>query len=282
MPYVQGGTSQGNSGRPEVVDVFHSGNVFANNVPIALWQAPISSASIAYDVAVPQLSSADLDQTAVQEAAQLTSQPMPATAVAQGAIEADYQGTPSTAVTTSTGEISTATSSDIVTWLSARLDEAGRGMWTRQSPPAGKGAAISPGNPNITGIWSSIGLSAYSNNDQTAWCMGFVNFALKQCGYRWCKEASARSISANPARWNAKQIPLDQGEPGDIALWSYSHVNFIYKNLGGKYTFVGGNQGGKEKSNNNPQTSTVSESWGGGYKAPGDGSLVSIWRPSKE
>jgi hypothetical protein len=274
MPFI-GGTSG-------ISDVYHSGNVFANNVPIALWQAPISSAAVAYDVPVPQLSAADLNQEAVTQAAQLTSQPMPPSAVSQGAIEADYQGTPTASVTTSTGEITTATSSDIVTWLSARLDEAGRGMWTRMSPPVGKGPPVPPGNPNIMGIWTAIGLTAYASNDQTAWCMGFVNFGLKQCGYRWCKEASSWAIRNSPARWNAQTIPLDQGQPGDIALWSYGHVSFLYKNLGGKYTFVGGNQGGKDRSNNNPQASTVSESWAGGYRPPGDGSLVGLWRPSKE
>jgi len=40
MPYIQGGTSQGNSGRPEVVDVYSSNNVFANFVNIALWNDP--------------------------------------------------------------------------------------------------------------------------------------------------------------------------------------------------------------------------------------------------
>jgi hypothetical protein len=40
MPYIQGGTNQGNSGKPEVSDVYHSSNVFANNVPVALWDLP--------------------------------------------------------------------------------------------------------------------------------------------------------------------------------------------------------------------------------------------------
>jgi len=40
MPYVPGGTSQGNSGLPEVQDVYHSPSVFANFVNIALWNDP--------------------------------------------------------------------------------------------------------------------------------------------------------------------------------------------------------------------------------------------------
>jgi hypothetical protein len=40
MPYVAGGGPQADAGSPEVLDVFHSGNVYANFVPIALWQDP--------------------------------------------------------------------------------------------------------------------------------------------------------------------------------------------------------------------------------------------------
>ena len=40
MPYVRGGTSQGDSNQPEIIDVYHSNNVYANSVAIALWQPP--------------------------------------------------------------------------------------------------------------------------------------------------------------------------------------------------------------------------------------------------
>jgi hypothetical protein len=40
MPYKTGSTTQGRSGRAEVLDVFHSPDVYANNVNIALWQPP--------------------------------------------------------------------------------------------------------------------------------------------------------------------------------------------------------------------------------------------------
>lgn len=40
MPYVPGGTSQGDSGLVEVQDVYHSPNVFANFIPVALWDSP--------------------------------------------------------------------------------------------------------------------------------------------------------------------------------------------------------------------------------------------------
>lgn len=40
MPYIKGGGAQKNSGLPAVSDVFHSDNVYANFVPVALWQDP--------------------------------------------------------------------------------------------------------------------------------------------------------------------------------------------------------------------------------------------------
>lgn len=276
MPYIPGGG--------KISDVYHSTNVYANNVPVALWQPPGASAAFASDVAVTAVPSISISVNAVSEAASLTSAPMPADAVAANAIESSYQGTPTDAVTTSTGAVTTVVSTDFVGWMAARIDEGNRGMWTRQSPPQGSGPAVSPGNTNITGIWTAIGLSNYASNDQTAWCMGFVNFALKQNGYVWCSEASAIAIKNKPERWNATPITdLTQGQPGDIALWNYSghnHVNLVYTASDGKYTFCGGNQNGKSVSNN-PQNSCVSQSWPGGYHPPGNGTLIGLFRPSQ-
>jgi len=56
MPYVAGGGPQLAGGSPEVLDVFHSPNVFANNVQIALWQDPVESAiaaAIAFEINHP-------------------------------------------------------------------------------------------------------------------------------------------------------------------------------------------------------------------------------------
>jgi hypothetical protein len=47
MPYIKGGGKQKDSGLPAVSDVYHSTNVYANFVPIALWQDPKGSESAA-------------------------------------------------------------------------------------------------------------------------------------------------------------------------------------------------------------------------------------------
>jgi hypothetical protein len=47
MPYVQAGSPQADYGGAGVVDVYHSPNVLANFVPIALWQDPAGSGTAA-------------------------------------------------------------------------------------------------------------------------------------------------------------------------------------------------------------------------------------------
>lgn len=276
MPYIPG------SGK--INDVYHSGNVYANSVQIALWLPAGQSSAFVNDVAVDAivLDAPIIANIAASDSA-YTANPdnyeMPSEAVAQGAIQPTYQGAPAE-ITTSTGTISTPTASDLIPFLAVRLDEADRGMWNRTYAKTGVS------NPNIISIWSSIGLTQFTT-DVTPWCMGFVNFALKACGYYWCSEAGAIAIANNPIRWHATSVPLTQGQPGDICVWNYSgakHVNFIYTANSGSYTFVGGNQSGKSPHNNNPDGSSVSIGWPGGWttaKNTDKATLMSIWRPSK-
>ena len=289
MPYIQGGGDQKDSGLPSVKDVYHSSNVFVNNVAVALWQAPGNSSAFSSDVAVAQLTFAEIDVAALTASQILDNQyesnprpfAMPSDAVAQGAVEPYYQGTPEP-ISTATGVITTATfDGGLIEWLTARLGEADQGMWNRTYQATGVN------NSNILSMWEGIGLGDVFTSDTTPWCMGFVNFGLKQCGYKWCPEAAAASIQRSPTRWSATSIPLDQGQPGDIALWQYgngNHVNFIYSVTNGKYVFVGGNQSGQSASNNNPSRSSVTKSWPGGWSQtnnkPGS-RLVGLWRPTQ-
>ena len=286
MPYIQGSNQQQQSSLPSIQDVYHSPTVFINNVPVALYQNAGQSSAFNGDFAVSPVTITTSTQSkfASNDAA-YTANPaafaMPADAVAQGAIQPNYQGTPPATLTTSTGTITTATfTGTIVSFLSARLDEAARGMWNRTYQTTGVS------NPNIMSIWTSLGLSGTFTTDTTPWCMGFVNFTLKECGYRWCSEASAIAIQLNPARWHATSISLNAGQPGDIALWNFNganHVNFIYTVNNGSYTFCGGNQNGHTPNSNNPSNSTISNSWPGGWtqasNKPGS-ILVGLWRPT--
>jgi hypothetical protein len=275
MPYIPGG------GR--ISDVYRSGNVFANNVPVALWLSPGGSASFAgvdVDIAVNIPPNAQIEiaqQTDALVAAQIAAPTAPnqfykAEAAADG-VKGNYA--PVDDQTIGDGQISTATNAaDIVTFLKRTMEEAGRGMWRE----TGQAGGVS--NKNITGIWTSIGYPSSGPwvSDQTAWCMGFINFGLKCLGYKYVQTASAAAITTSPERWGAVQVPKDQAQPGDIAFWSYRHVNFVYTANNGKFSFVGGNQ--SPKASNNPNDGDVTNSWPGGTTASNP-TWVSCWRITK-
>lgn len=292
-------------GVPGIEDVYNSPNVFANNVEIALWLAPAgtgifgislkdltitlptqdtddaieliqdyTSAQVARDPATQEIILDGSGQPVISDAPNQYYNPD----AAAGGVKGNYAGTPKVSNPDSVPPsriASDPTASDIIPFLTSRLAEAGHGSWRE----TGQGGRAS--NPNITGIWNNLGFPSSSpwTTDQTAWCAGFVNYALKNSGYRYVQTASATLITTNPEKWNAKQIPKDKAQPGDIAYWSYGHVNFVYTANNGKYTFVGGNQtptGGT----NNPNDGDISISWAGGTTA-NNPHLVSIWRPSR-
>jgi hypothetical protein len=275
MPYIPGG------GR--ISDVYRSRSVYANNVPVALWLSPGGSASFAgvdVDIAVnipPDAQDEIAQQTNALVAAQTAAPTAPnqfykAEAAADG-VKGNYA--PVDDQTISTGTVSTATNAaDIVTFLQRTMEEAGRGMWRE----TGQAGGVS--NPNIVGIWKSIGYPSSGPwvSDQTAWCMGFINFGLKCSGYKYVQTASAAAITTSPERWGAVQVPKDQAQPGDIAFWSYRHVNFVYTANNGKFSFVGGNQ--SPKASNNPNDGDVTNSWPGGTTASNP-TWVSCWRITK-
>lgn len=162
--------------------------------------------------------------------------------------------------------------SDIPTFLANVLREATK--WTRKSAPLGP-----KGNVNIVECFKQCG--APQLGEDTPWCAAFVSFVLKQCGYKCNGELNAFKFLNNRAAIGATLIsdPL-QAEPGDIAIWSYGHVSFVYTKSGGKLTFCGGNQSGASPLNNNPSGSSVTIAWPTGW-SPSNGSLLGIVRPVK-
>ena len=204
--------------------------------------------------------------------------PALAKAQAEGGVKENYPGTPDT-----TGLIDqeppkkcepdhTAT---VIPFLQKCLAEAARGAWRE----TGQGGA--PSNPNIVGIWKTLGFpsSGIWASDQTAWCAGFVHFALKESGLPYLKEAGARQTIARAGEIKMEKIAIKDMQPGDIVLWSYSHVNFCYTANGGKYTFVGGNQTPDDKTKtNNPSDGSITVSWKSGWTQD-KGQIVAVIRP---
>jgi len=193
-------------------------------------------------------------------------------------VKQNFPGTPQGADGESLIDTDVVLASDIPSLLSQNLDEAAKGIWEE----TGMGGRAS--NSKITGIWKELGYpqSGAWLTDQTAWCMGYVNWVLKRCGYRFVQTAWAFDIRDKTAAYKAAKLPLNQGQPGDIALWSYGHVNFIYTASSGTYSFVDVNQRSAAKNVNHPSSGSVTRSWPSGYRTPGDNSLIGIFRPVKE
>lgn len=284
MPYKVGNG-------PPILDVFSSDNVFINGVKVALAgqgeNAALPDASAAFS-GVPQDDYVDVPEEKTTAAAETTADYIanPDKYYNQDAADAEvkpnYPGTPDDGdAGEAVAPLTIAGAKDLIPWLAARLKESDRGLW------AETGMGGNPSNPNITGIWKNLGFGTSSpwNTDQTAWCAGFVNFALKSCGYRYVPSAKAYGIRDNPSKWGASEIAIDQGQPGDIVVWNFSHVAFIYTAGGGggigpPYSFVGGNQSGGETTNNNPTKGNLTNNWKGGW-TPAKGKISKIYRPVK-
>ena len=274
MPYQQGGTPQKDSGLPEVQDVYYSPNVFANNVAIALWQPAGSSAAFAHVAADPAVTiSPEAQKAADAKTSSYIANPgasYNADAAASG-VKGNYNPPPEDAGDAPEQPASSsATAADIIPFLTQILGESKRGMW-RESGQGGK-----PSNPNITGLWKTLGIGTTGAwaTDQTAWCAGFVNFALKSSGYKYYQSAGAKQTAGKMT-----PVPAASVQPGDICLWPFSHVNFVYTRSGNKVTFCGGNQTPQSGSNNNPSDGDVTISWPSGYDLGKSGPVY--YRPSK-
>lgn len=144
---------------------------------------------------------------------------------------------------------------DIQAFLSQCLSEASQGSW-RESGQNGKAS-----NPNIVGIWPYIGVTknpptgAWAT-DQTAWCMGFVQFTLKNCGYKYYTTAGASQIADPKCGTSLVTSDINEvatkGQPGDIFLYGRSggsgHVCFLYQLESPSGGFVGWSQVGGNQS----------------------------------
>jgi uncharacterized protein (TIGR02594 family) len=161
-------------------------------------------------------------------------------------------------------------------FLSQVLAEANNQQWDET------GDRSSTSNGNIINIWRELGFpdTAYWQTDQTPWCAGFCNWVLKRTGYKYMQSARAYDFRDKTNVYGGVPVPLDAGQPGDIVVWNYSHVNFIYTSPSpGVYTFVGGNQSDTASAtNNNPSGGTITNSWKGGWRQS-NGRISGIFRP---
>jgi hypothetical protein len=281
------GPRQQNSTEPAIDDLYKSPSVFVNGQPVVLYSEASSNGgsaniSVAAALSIPEIT--PLAQPAEVGSTITVSGDKPAS-VALPSTDAPPATPPPGLVVQTNG--------DIKAFLDARLAEAQ--AWTRGQAPLGPG-----GNQNIVGIFKDLGCAAWAQTEATPWCAGFVNFVLKNCGYKYTQDLGVDALYDNPGKWGGT-IKYKRGDPnytnwqsatpGDVCIWDYgpkpphhtSHTNFVYANLGSTLQFCGGNQGGKATNNNNPSNSSVTNGskWSPSSDKPGSYSLMMIFAPKK-
>ena len=167
-------------------------------------------------------------------------------------------------------------SANIYNWLTKQLDLAKYGYWRETGVEiSGK---IQPSNPNITDLWRNLGFvrDFWNLSDQTPWAMAFVNYGLKQNGYRYVQTPHPRDLEIRFDDYRFTRVNPADAQTGDIVLWANDHVNFVYENRSGTLVFVGGSQppaGGLDIGDGRIGDVSVVDSGG----CP----IVAILRPSK-
>lgn len=247
MPYVPGGTSQGDSGLAEVADVYHSPTVFVNNVPVALWLEAQPGAV----GAMPELNRVSISlaqQEAIAASAAKATSAAEAEVGLTGRGEVPQEG-PLTLTssagqaaagkpgesTTSTFEISTSSSGifvDLAKNIDACLAEARSGAWKETG-----------NNQRIVNCYKAVGFNV--SGDNTPWCAAFAGTMLKGSGAPAFKTLSSLAYAKY-----GKQIPLDDKSKwrlNDIVVFSRAgggHVGFFrgYNPSTGSILIAGGNQ----------------------------------------
>jgi hypothetical protein len=105
--------------------------------------------------------------------------------------------------------------------------------------------------------------------------MAFVNYGLKQNGYRYVQTPHPRDLEIRFEDYRFSRVKPEDARAGDVVLWANDHVNFVYENINGTLRFVGGAQ---------PPDSRLDIGDGriGDVSIVGDGGcpIVTILRPS--
>lgn len=270
MPYIKRSVPQAldlvDAG---VIDVYSSPNVYANNVPIALFEAPIlgtapwSNLNLPPDPPAPGYPSKAQTENMLASEALAQSNANPPTGViwagpnagqtaatVQGEAPAvgtddpnDLGGNPgatTTAVVPPTGE---SIQARIESFLSACIAQ--YPQW-KESP---KGTPTA----NINGLWQQLGLPQ-NINTSTPWCAAFVSVVLKNAGAPYVPRGTA-ALQYGPGpegRWQCTRVPVTdptQWRRNDVIQITWrsggNHVAFIQgvDLKTDSFLMTGGNQG---------------------------------------
>jgi uncharacterized protein (TIGR02594 family) len=247
MPFIPGASG--------LKDIYSSTNVFANNVPIALWLAPLPSPNSAVSESVlVNLSIEQVTATAVSGAAATSAEEREVGLSGRG--EVPQEGPLETATPDPRGPLS----SDLFTALGQTIDsclaEAKQGKWKETGS-----------NQLIITCYNSVGFNL--KDDKTPWCAAFAGNILKRVGLPALKTLSSLAYGtygtdvpiADPSKFRLNDIVILTRNGG-------GHIGFFrgYNPSTGSLLIAGGNQSdsltevGFKKSPSMP-LSKVRRSW---------------------
>lgn len=234
MPYIPG------SGR--ISDVYRSGNVYINSVPVALWLAPGASAS----VSLPELNLITLSpeqEEAITTSAAAANSEAEAEVGLSGVGEVPQVGpvdrvSTNAEIATETSATTTATTAtgtvfiDLARNIDLCLSEAKQNLWKETGSTA-----------RILAAYKAVGFNLAS--DSTPWCAAFAGSVLKNVGVR-----SLKTLSSLAYQNFGTSVPVTDKTKwrlNDIVIFSRSgggHIGFFrgYNKANGSVLIAGGNQ----------------------------------------
>jgi uncharacterized protein (TIGR02594 family) len=101
-------------------------------------------------------------------------------------------------------------------------------------------------HPRILAYHATTG--AAPKTDEAPWCSSFVNWVMREAGYRGTDSAGARSwirwgTELTEPRANAVMVTLRDGDDVENGSVSGYHVGFLVRSDGDSFVMLGGNQG---------------------------------------
>lgn len=243
MPYVPGA---GAHGVVHVADVYRSGNVFVNSVPVALWLAPGATAAVSLPepnpiVLTPEQEEEQATAIAASSAAATSEAEKEVGLAGVGEVPDFSNGatvTPESNIASDTTATTTATTAtgnifiDLAKTIDLCLSEAKQGLWKETGS-----------NPRILACYSAVGCPQPS--DSTPWCAGFAGNILKKAG-----ATAKKTLSSLAYQGYGTAVPVNDKSKwrlNDVVVFSRAgggHIGFFrgYNKANGSVLIAGGNQ----------------------------------------
>ena len=225
-------------------DVWYSPNVYANMVPIALWQPPKVASSLIYSYTLPEPSLAPLSDPAFVEKYMKDSStpkqreitgnesgslPNPGSSDKNPA-GVDPPNPSNLSLPAGQGQYQT-----LFNNLVQAHKEAKEGKWKY-----GKGVGAPWSNENVNKCFKDVGFPV--GGSYAPWCAAFVGSMLYRSGIGGKKSASTTTYETL-----GRAVPLadkSQWRTLDVCVWGYGHVSFLIlfdKNVDRDVMSIGGN-----------------------------------------